>query len=139
MLFSHKIGDMKVVEGVFNMLDELIGYQILSMDESGFVVQKDEKKRHFKFDEDYGGCCGWTELSANLFIEEGNKNNPIITCIKYSEEEDYSQKVIITFFVGEKKLAEIEAEAGSGSGWHYGACVTCCCIETKEEEILASW
>lgn len=69
------------------------------------------------------------------------KENPVITKIEDTEEqEDYGeQKVRITFFGLDKKIAEINASAGSGSGWAYGACVSVWCVENNKSETLASW
>lgn len=126
------------------MLENLIGYQLVSLDDSGFVVTKDGEFKHFEFNEDYGDCCGYNNICTTLFIDDNVlKNNPVITniVIDNDNKEDNcdGEAITITFFGGDKMLSKIESESGSGSGWQYGATVTCKCVETKEEEILSSW
>ena len=123
------------------MINELIGWQIVSMDKQGFVITKDGEKRTFKFDEDEGDCCGFNNFDAKLVYEEGSADNPVITAINFDEDEsDYDENhVIITFFGGHKLLAKIDSLSSSGSGWCYGACVTCRCVETNEEETISCW
>lgn len=124
------------------MLTELVGARLLAFSENGFTVGgSGGHTKSFVFDEDQGDCCGYAEMDTKLLVELGTKNAPVITRVEKSvEDSDYDSEVCkVTFFGESKILASINAECGSGSGWHYGACVTVRCVETKEEEILSSW
>lgn len=76
-----------------------------------------------------------------MINEIDEEENPVITKIEDTEEQEYcrEQKVRITFFGLDKKIAEINASAGSESGWGYGACVSVWCVESGKNETLASW
>lgn len=122
------------------MISELIGWQIISMNNEGFVVSKNGQKKTFEFCEDYGDCCGFNDLEAKLFYEEGSNENPVITSIRFEDVTEYDEEhIVITFFSAYKTLAQIDSLSSSGSGWQYGACVTCKCIETGEEELISQW
>lgn len=126
------------------MLDELIGYQIIDLNENGFAVRKGNVVKHFVFKEDYGGCCGFNELNTELLINlENTADNPIISRVEYkrSSTTDYCEddSLNITFFGGDKILATIDSLSSSGSGWCYGAYVRVRCVETDEEEVLTEW
>ena len=122
------------------MFENLIGWQIISMNNDGFVVTKDGKVRTFRFDEHEGDCCGYNDFEAKLFYDENNCNNPVITSVEVTRDDfgEYDS-VSITFFGLYKPMAQINSYSSSGSGWCYGACVTCTCIETGEEEYLTSY
>lgn len=124
------------------MIKDLIGYQIIRLDEDGFTVRKGTKTKHFVFEHDDGDCCGYNDLRTELLINNTNaKNNPIITNIEYERltNDDYGDALTITFFGLDKKLAEINSESASGSGWCYGACQWVRCLETNDEEMLTEW
>lgn len=122
------------------MLEKLIGYQIMEMNEGGFTVRKDDDVKHFIFDEDCGGCCGYNDLFTNLLITPNDtENNPFITRVEYNREENNGDHLTLTFFGADKALATIGSHSFSGSGWCYGACVNVRCVETKEEETLTEW
>lgn len=126
------------------MLDELIGYQIISLNKDGFAVRKGNEIKHFAFFEDYGDCCGFNELRTALMIDpKDNANNPFISRVEYESNTngDYfdANSVTITFFGADKTLATIDSVSSSGSGWCYGACVKVVCVETDEEELLTEW
>lgn len=122
------------------MIKELVGWQIVSMNDEGFVVSKEGKKRTFKFYEDGGDCCGYNVLEANLFYEERSNSNPVITSVKFKDESGMEKDhIVITFFGGYKPLAIINSLSSSESGYEYGACVSCECVETGEVEIISCW
>lgn len=123
------------------MLKGLIGAQLISMDNSGFTVKLPNKEiRCFDFNKDDGDCCGYAEIEGRMLYKPRSKKNPIITnvIIKDTSDGEYSA-IKINFFGEDKLLATIESEAGSGSGWCYGASAWITCRETKETEALVGW
>ena len=62
------------------MIEQLIGWRLTKIDNSGFEVEKGGNVKHFVFDEDYGDCCGYNEITTNLLVsEEDLSTNPVIT------------------------------------------------------------
>ena len=124
------------------MLEYLIGSKLISFDNDGFsVILPNGEQRDFVFDEDYGDCCGYNELSTELLISADElSNNPVITNIEKidtSGSDDDSIKIV--FFGEVKKIAEINSLSSSGSGWDYGACVWVTCKQINESEILTKY
>ena len=66
---------------------------------------------------DNGDCCGWADGDYDYFTDG------IITRIDEScvYEEDIAEKLTITVFHEDARLAAINLSAGSMSGWAYGA------------------
>lgn len=118
------------------MFDRLIGAQIVTLDEDAIVVRgKDGEMFNISFYTDHGDCCGYANITKQLFFEPNNKNNPVITNWKWDERKYGSQTVIVTLYGVNKLLAEYEFECGSGSGWCYGATITAmCCLDNEIEE-----
>lgn len=124
------------------MFDKIIGAQLVKLDEKGFEVKKNNSLYHFDFIEDEGDCCGYNDISTQLFIsEEELARNPAIMKYEIVEDDDFEEGSLfrIVFFGEVKKMAEVETYSSSGSGWSYGAAVSCLCRETNEEMILSSW
>lgn len=122
------------------MLRELIGYQLVRMDDKEFTVSKDGHELNFRFVEEQGDCCGWSEAFGSMLISEGDCKNPVITNVELNRSSNgESASVSVCFFGEHRKIAEINGAAGSGSGWHYGACVWVKCIETSEVEEIVGW
>jgi hypothetical protein len=124
------------------MINELIGAQLISFGKDKFKVKTAKGKvRTFVLDEDEGDCCGYNEVVSTLLIDKKElRNNPIITDIKETDdEEDDGNRHILTLVGISKPLAEINAYSSSGSGWCYGACVTLECKETRLSKILSHW
>lgn len=128
------------------MLENLIGYRLLEIDNYGFKVKKGNNIKTFEFNEDYGGCCGYNDITANLLVSKDElANNPVITEVNYANPQkmriynsEYDQ-IVITFMGESRPIAEINSESGSGSGWRYGAHVWVVCKETNETETLTEW
>lgn len=127
------------------MLEKLVGYRLIEIDNYGFKVKKDNDIKTFEFEEDYGGCCGYTEVTTKLLISKDElANNPIITEVNYANPQkmcsyDKCDKIVITFMGESRPIAEINSESGSGSGCCYGAHVWVTCKETIETETLTEW
>lgn len=120
-------------------LKDLVGFQIVRLDDESMTVKKNGKEHLLTFAEDYGDCCGYTNVKNSLFFDPNiTKRNPVIVNVEYSDEgKECESRIRITFFGAHKKLAEIEAEAGSGSGWNYGANVVVACVSLGlTEEIV---
>lgn len=117
-------------------LKDLIGYQLVAINDEKIVVEKDDKTFTIEIYEYEGDCCGFN----NLEITSDIKNNPVITNVKYEEGDAFdSGYSVITFYGLDKKLAEINSYSSSGSGWAYGATVSVVCSELDIDEILSSW
>ena len=126
-------------------IEDLIGYQLVSIDEEKVVVKKEDKQYTLRIYEDEGECCGFNEIKTSLLItnEELNRN-PIITNVTVEEEHEESwdhegERCKITFFGELKALADIESYSGSGSGYYYGASVSLVCDALELNECLTSW
>lgn len=122
----------------------LIGAQLKTIDENGFTVIKDGNEYKFKYKTDRGDrCgCGYAEITDTLLMsEEDYLKNPIITniVIDSSGQEFGSETIKVVLYGDSKPMYEIEAEAGSGSGWCYGACASVECKLLNYNETLASW
>lgn len=127
-------------------IKDLIGYQLVQIDDDKIIIKKDDKLYVLKIEEDYGGCCGYTEIKTHLLIDENEiEKNPIITNIEYenTNKEQVTwfdgNSIRITFYGNDKQLANVESLSSSGSGWCYGACVTIKCKELNIDEIITEW
>lgn len=123
------------------MLEKLIGAQVVDISEDTIKVKLNDEIYDLKLETDQGDCCGYADFTTNLLYDKHSERNPIITNIEIvsSEEEQYCDRVKITFYGEYKPLIEIDAEAGSGSGWAYGACVELYCKELDINKRIASW
>ena len=123
------------------MLEFLVGARLVTADDTGFeVVAPDDKRYRFNFEEYEGDCCGYNTISSHLLIENESEQNPIITKVRHTTDEDnYSQSCEITFFGISKPIYTAAIESSSGSGWGYGATVKLTCKECNFDEILTSW
>ena len=121
------------------MLDKLVGAQIITLNEDAIVVKdKNGETFNISFYANHGDCCGYADITKELFFKPNDKNNPIITNWEWDEHEGGSQTVILTLYGLHKLLAEYEFKCGSGSGWCYGATITAMCTlenELKETKI----
>ena len=91
------------------MFDKLIGAQVLTLNEDKIVV-KDKNGETFdiSFEADDGECCGFTDITKELFFEPNNKNNPIITGWNLSDEGGWDGcRVRLTLFGLKKAFSQI--------------------------------
>jgi hypothetical protein len=120
---------------------DLVGFQIVSIDDSKVVVRKDNKTYELLIKEYDCGCCGYNVLETKLLISDDELNkNPIITRVerKCHEGDHDGECCKITFFGSSKPLASIDSESNSGSGWCYGASVSLVCKALELDETLTS-
>lgn len=121
-------------------LEELVGFQLVSINNDAIIVKKNEKEYVIEFEEDFGCCCGFNNLETELLIEENSNNNPIITSVKEIDKSDSWEDAVEIIFYGEnKQLAKINSLSSSGSGWNYGACVIVKCKDLNIEEVITNW
>ena len=102
---------------------------------------------HLRTEEDGGDCCGWSNCYIeNSLVDLKDKAEAVLVDvveIDYSDDadSDYSERSVINFIfdLGDKKglILGYDLQAGSGSGWSYGAYVTL--YFDKEEVASASW
>jgi hypothetical protein len=60
-------------------LKDLIGFQLVKLDNEQMVIQKDNNTYTIESDCDEGDCCGYTDVDNNLLFDKDNiKNNPVI-------------------------------------------------------------
>lgn len=122
------------------MMEKLIGAQILTVNEYSIEVKLGENIFKLEIDSDGGDCCGYADFTTNLLYTENDERNPVITNVSREDgKEEEGDSSVITFYGESKALVTIESEAGSGSGWNYGAVVTLRCKALDIEEYLASW
>lgn len=122
------------------MLDKLVGAQILKVSEDSIEVKLNDKVYTLEVVSDSGDCCGYADFKTNLLYSEGDFRNPIITNVEMKEEDSgWDSSSVLTFYGSSKPLASIESDAGSGSGWSYGAFVALQCRVLDINETLASW
>lgn len=119
---------------------KLVGSQLLNVTEGSITIEKDGKEFFLDLDKDYGGCCGYNEITTKCFYEPNSKRNPIITNVSIDTDYNgHSQECSLTFFGEDKKLAEVNTLSSSGSGWGYGASVTLKCKDLDIDELLSEW
>ena len=123
------------------MLEFLVGARLVTADDAGFeVVASNDKRYRFNFESYEDDYCGYNKIKSCLFIDDEIEQNPIITKIRHTTDEDnYSQSCEITFFGMSKPIYTAAIESSSGSGWCYGASVKLICKEDNFDEILTSW
>ena len=123
-------------------LKELIGYQLVSIDDTKIVVRKNDSEYTLNIKEYEGDCCGFNEIKTTLLISDTElKCNPIITNVEKEEMEDEYDGMYgkLTFFGEYKPMAIVDGYSSSGSGWCYGACVSIYCSDLGIDEELSSW
>ncbi len=84
-----------------------------------------------EIEEDNGGCCGYASCEQNSFIPEGVDKDSLtlVGCVRIDYELDWGEdsRSVINFVFSDGNdgqfVAGYELEAGSGSGWSYGAYV----------------
>lgn len=123
------------------MLEFLIGARLATADDTGFeVIASNDKRYRFNFESYEDDWCGYNTIKSCLFIDDEIEQNPIITKVRHTTDEDnYSQSCEITFFGISKPIYTAAIESSSGSGWCYGATVKLTCKECNFDEILTSW
>lgn len=124
-------------------IKDLVGYQLVSINDNCIVVRKGNSEYTLNIDEDYGDCCGYNDINTKLLVSENElARNPVITNVEVEDtcsDSSYGDGTKITFFGEVKPIAELDSFSSSGSGWCYGACVTIVCNELKLDETITSW
>ena len=122
-------------------INNLIGCQLVSICDSHVTVRKGNNEYILEIIDDYGGCCGYNEITTNLLISETELNrNPVITnAIIEQNEWDSDMEGKLTFFGESKPLATIDTLSSSGSGYQYGAYVIIRCNLLGISDEISSW
>jgi hypothetical protein len=125
-------------------LTDLIGYQLVSINEHEIRVRKNNDIFTLEIVTDEGDCCGYNDITTELFISDAElSRNPVITNVTVEDisHGDYydGENVKLTFFGECNAMATIDSESSSGSGWCYGAAVCIVCKPLEIDEILTSW
>lgn len=122
------------------MLDKLIGAQIVDVSEFEILIKLNNQLYTLSIIDEQGDCCGFADFQSQMFFEKDSERNPIITNISLEEDDcDYKVSAKLTFFGENKELAQIDAEASSGSGWMYGASVELHCKELNICETIVEF
>lgn len=122
-------------------MHQLIGYQLVSIDENKIVVKNKDQRYILEIVDDPGDCCGYNSIEASLFIsEEELARNPVITNVMIESKglDDWAEGKI-TFFGEDKKMATLSTLSSSGSGWAYGACVVVRCKMLDVDFEVSHW
>lgn len=122
-------------------IKDLIGFQLVKINNSEIKLKKDDKTFTLSIVEDYGDCCGYNDIETNLFISKEELNrNPVITDITIEKSEyEWCETCKVVFFGEEKNIAKLETNSSSGSGWCYGACVAIECKALELNKVLSKW
>lgn len=115
---------------------DLVGYQLIDLTDRHIVIGKDNKQYKIEIIDNYGGCCGYNEITTNFKIEKCSKENPIITRVDFKTDGSSCE---ISFYGQHKQIGILSAESSSGSGWCYGANVTLKCKELHLKEVISQW
>lgn len=120
---------------------DLIGYQLVSIDDSKIVVRKGDTEYTLNIEECPGDCCGYNDIVTKLLISDTELNrNPVITNVEITNEVDgHGESGRIAFFGEYKPMAVVDTYSSSGSGWAYGAFVWVYCDALKINEEVSSW
>lgn len=91
--------------------------------------------------EDQGACCGFAgcDIAGEIPDDLDKDHLTLKDCVRIEYDEDYNKAQVVLNFVfqtkeGNELVLGYHLEAGSGSGWGYGAYV----ILRREGEELAS-
>lgn len=119
--------------------DIFVGAQLIKITDSEIVIRRNKETYYFSYDIYDTGCiCTYAEVNTNLLIDE--KEHPVITKVKYESNINYGDDSCkITFFGGDKAIAEASYCAGSGSGWEYGSYVTIVCRDLNLREVIVEY
>lgn len=122
------------------MFEGMIGSRLINITDECMIFEKDGADFVAYFDTCDGDCCGYADIKNTLLFDNSSEINPIITKIEKDDTgSSYHDACKITLFGMDKAIATIEAEAGSGSGYCYGACVTVECKGLDLHEDICSW
>ena len=121
------------------MLEQLIGAELIEINNNHIVVSKDNERYEITIDDDYGDCCGYNEIETYLLVSKNSR--PVITSVKIEDTSGgrEADETRVTFFGESKPIATIDSLSSSGSGWGYGATVTLICNKLHINQILSSW
>lgn len=120
------------------MLDAVIGAQLISLGDCGFTVRTiDNQYISFEFEED-DDYTTYNEITTRLYFDPNDKKNaPIITNAIYNNEADaYDDYACITFLGLNKVLAY--ANFHSAGDEYYACSVTLNCPSACKYAIVTS-
>jgi hypothetical protein len=125
--------------------NNLLGMRLEELTEDYMVVSDSKGKYKLEFIKYDGDCCGYSNIATKLYIDKSKKENPVITKVESNRLSDDGDWLDVTLFGHYKpfaeaeKLAVINFESSSGSGWAYGATITVRCKALNIEEDVTSW
>lgn len=122
-------------------LKDLVGYQLVSIDDAKIIVKKGNRKYEIVIKNDPGECCGYNDIKTQLYFDkEDNKRNPVIIDVDEKfDSGNFDNSCSITFIGEYGNLGKIDSLSSSGSGWCYGATVTLISDKLDIKEIISAW
>lgn len=124
-------------------IKDLIGFQIVSIDEEQIVVSKDGVTHTLEIYQDTGDCCGFNEVTTSLLISSDElSKNPVIVDVEFIRTTDgdcYGDGCKLTFFGEYNPIATLNSYSSSGSGWCYGASVSLVCKPLDLAATVTCW
>ena len=127
------------------MLLNMIGMRLVNIEHGRIVLADKYNHNHTVTFNCYFDSWEIAEVEATLITDDVNAL-PVITSIETrskinnrDEDDSTGMETVITLFGMSKPLAEINAYAGSDSGYKYGATVAITCESLSVDEDIAAW
>lgn len=124
--------------------NNLLGMRLEELTEDYMVVSDSKGKYKLEFVKYDGDCCGYSNITTELYIDESKKENPVITNFESNRSIDGDWLDVTLFgkykpFAEAERLAVINFESSSESGFVYGATITVRCKALDITEEVTSW
>ena len=118
------------------MSEVFVGSKLLKITDTDIIIERDGIVYTIEYDIDQGACCSYADVFAKLLVSE--TESPVITSITYKKDNSNYRvcRCVLTFFGVNRAIADACCQAGSESGYDYGANVQLVCKELRIKEVL---